>query len=202
MKLGLWKFASTVVAAALILSGPASAAGNDNTQTTVEIVQPALSLEINETTLHFGDAAGITSQNTYDSYTSAPGVGLSVTVNDSATANQATTGWVVSAQASDLTGTNGTIPASGFSFGGDPGMATFTWNSGGPAGTGVSMEAPFDSFPSPLDTEQPIFGAAADQGKGNWTADFAPNAFQLFVPGSTAAGTYTGTLTLTVARRL
>lgn len=175
--------------------GAARAATTGNTDTTVDIIQPALEITVTEGTIRFGDAAGVTSAQYYD------GTGLTLTVHDYATENQTTTGWTVSAVASDLVGDGGSIWAGELTFGGDPGMATFTQQSG-PVGTGVALESPFDSSPFSIDFEQPIFGAAADNGKGEWTAELNPGAFVLYVPGETAAGDYTGTLTFTVARRL
>lgn len=193
--MNLRKFALVLAAGMLVVAPQAVfAATTDNVQTTVTVVEPALDIDITSASLDFG--ASRTSNATYSS------TGLNVTVTDSATDLQTTTGWNVTAQASALTSGGNSISADNVKFVKAGGMTPT--DSGGTQAQNASPILPGGlAAEVNLDTAQKIVtSSAVNQSKGSFDLAFANDSFKLFVPGATPAGTYTGTLTMTISRGL
>lgn len=185
-----------LVAALAALPAPCSAALADATQTTVNIIQPVLEVVILSDGLRFG--AGRTTEAFYDS-----DAGLTLQVHDPALDGQVTTGWHVTALATDVTLGSHSISAANVRFHRDTVM--FVQDVGGDQ---AQNQAPVlnSSLPqvlNPLDIPQKIVRAAAqNQSKGTFRLVLPGNAFQLYLPGNTPPGTYRGDLTVTIARGL
>lgn len=193
--MNLRKFALVLAAGMLVVAPQAVfAATTDNVQTTVTVVEPALDIDLEAGPLSFGTSR--TSDATYDSD------GLTVTVTDSATDTQTTTGWNVTAQASALTSGANSISADNVKFNKD-GVMTVTDTGGAQTQNASPIINGALAASVNLDAAQKLVtSSAVNQSKGSFQLAFANDSFKLFVPGATPAGTYTGTLTMTISRGL
>lgn len=178
----------------LLLALPTSAAAaTSNTDTTVEVVEPALSVSITDATLSFG--ANRTSEAYYDSG------GLTVTVTDPASDLQATTGWNLTAVASDVVSGPNTITAENVKFHRATVMAALDSGGDQTQDQPPVVNAGLPGLLNPLDAPLKIVTAAGtNTSKGSFQLVFPGDAFQLYLPGNTPGGTYTGSMTLTISR--
>lgn len=192
------KIAALGVAGVLMIgaAAPALADTTAQVQTTVTVVEPALSIQLQAAPLSFGTDR--TSDAEYGSD------GLQVIVTDSATDGQTTTGWNVTAQATALSGPT-PIAASNVRFY-KGGNVTITDTGGAQTQNNSPVINSSLSTFEDLSAATKIFAAAAaNQSKGEFTLTWdggASSAFRLYIPGTTSAGTYTGNLTMTISRGL
>ncbi|GAA3794533.1 Ig-like domain-containing protein [Cellulomonas soli] len=105
------------------------------------------------------------------------------------------TGWEVNAQASDFTGAAGTVGAK--YLGWAPALPQMLPEAGSPlvAQAGAPVASSLDEVASPGLSASALLGGTATAGRGTTTLDAALN---LAIPGSTTAGSYTSTVTVTL----
>jgi len=103
------------------------------------------------------------------------------------------TGWSVTAQASDLAGPQGNLPASSLSFhstGGSLQMIRgLSIGSGGPAETNLV---------GTLEQSLKVLSTQSDAGMGTYQWRPANSSFSLSVPAAVRAGTYQGLITFSI----
>ncbi len=116
---------------------------------------------------------------------------LSLTADDSTGSDQ---GWNVTVQAGNFVDGTKSIAASNFAI---TGFGTITVNAGQAIDTaGTPPGGPKTGVTGTLDVARKVFLAEAGYGKGNYTL---PINVQLTIPGTTLAGTYVSTLTVTIS---
>lgn len=191
------------------LALPARAQTTAAPETRVNVIEPALDLDIAETALSFGQGTPGT--------TLLGGGNLTVTFSDAATDEQDTTGWSVYCAATPLSrsGGGGTIAQAniagsrtGLSFTPSTGPSGAASGATPVVGTTQGMTALsgnlylFKSGGSQASTSSGGTGGVGGtiRSRGTWTTTIPGLNFQVTIPGGQATGSYTGTLTMTIVR--
>lgn len=199
----------TCMLALSVWTPAAFAQTTSNAETRVNVIEPALDLDITETQLVFGQGTA----NTTVFGTNA----LGLTFSDAATAEQDTTGWTVGCAATQLSrnGGGGTIAQGQLAVQ----RTALTFASGnGDAGAGVGATPTvgttvgytalsgtvylFKSGGSHASTSVSGGTTANMYSRGTWTTNVPGGNFRVTIPNGTAPGTYTGTMTMTITRGL
>lgn len=188
---------------------PAVHAQSTNAETRVNVIEPALDLDITETTLLFGQ--GTPNTTVYGTGT------LNVTFSDAASAEQDTTGWSVGCAATQLSRTGGGANIAQANLAAQRTALTFT-SSTGTAGNGAGMQPTagttagftaltgtfylFKAGGTYASTSVANGTLANMYSRGTWTTAIPGSNFRVSIPSGQMTGTYTGTLTMTITRGL
>lgn len=183
---------------------PAAHAQSTNAETRVNVIEPALDLDITETTLLFGQ--GTPNTTVYGTGT------LNVTFSDAASAEQDTTGWSVGCAATQLSRTGGGANIAQANLAAQRTSLTFTPTTGTgaspTAGTTVGFTALTGTFylfkaGGQYASTSVTNGTLANMySRGAWTTAIPGSNFRVSIPAGQMTGTYTGTLTMTITRGL
>ncbi|MBI3930093.1 MAG: WxL domain-containing protein [Armatimonadetes bacterium] len=170
-----------------VIPAPAQPLGADTHQARCRLVGGQLTLATNGADVVMGDVV-LTGNDQLSSGSSTP----TFTIID---ATGSGNGWNLTVQSSDFSDGLNVIPAANFSYTASGGILTAVFGqtvdgAGGPRETGLS---------GPLNLTLKAVTTSVGFGRGNYTWSPGASSFSLLVPAETFAGTYTATMTFTLA---